>query len=260
MSCASRKPQWDGPEIEARSHVVCASRPSKRLSFCRRCRRSLSPRCRCAIGFRADGSDGRLYGHPAEQKQEILETIELASQDGQGFAALVAAHRSSSVEPGDRPADQGCLSMSASAKRSCASRWPPYSARLGEGDGKIGGSRRSSTRPLQRRICRPEVETTGPQGIAPTMSACPRHAGRGGMLRTYLDTMVELPWALPDEKADQYREMPAISLKRTIRPRKDQAAASSNISRCASWRRQGRRRSSALSDRPASAKHRLASP
>ena len=63
-----------------------------------------------------------------EEKQEILETIDLAQRLDKVSQHPGPAARGAAPVQRDRPADQGVASTSASARRCCASRWRPSSA------------------------------------------------------------------------------------------------------------------------------------
>ncbi len=71
---------------------------------------------------------------------------------------------------------------------------------LGEGDGKAAGSRRAERGASPRPGMPPEAEEPGPQGAAPPTSACRRPPPSTAWCAAYLDWLIELPWALPEEK------------------------------------------------------------
>ncbi len=52
----------------------------------------------------------------------------------------------------------------------------------------------------------------------------PEAAGEYGMVRTYLDWLIELPWKLPEEKPIDIKEARAHPRRGPLRPRQDQAA------------------------------------
>jgi ATP-dependent Lon protease len=103
----------------------------------------------------------------------------------------------------------------------------------------------------------PEAETAARKELR-RLQRTPEASAEHGMIRTYLDTLIELPWSLPGTPPIDIAEArkvldPIISAWRRSR------SASSSISRCASSPPRARRRSCASSDLPASARPRSAS-
>ena len=121
-----------------------------------------------------------------------------AAPDGQGFATSVAADRGPPAEPGNRPASTKAVFDERQREAVLREQMAAIQRQLGEGDGKS-----AEVAELNEAITKaqmpPEVEAQMRKELR-RYERMPEQAGEAGMLRNYLDTMVELPWALPEEK------------------------------------------------------------
>ena len=130
--CAAHRRAGGGggrPGDRSAHHALASAGHRGARAVCRRCRRNWWRRSRARhVARRAGRSHRRLYGYPAGEKQEILETVDLNAAHGQGLAAPVAAHRGVAPHARRSAGRPRRCSTSASARRSCASRWPRSSA------------------------------------------------------------------------------------------------------------------------------------
>ena len=122
-----------------------------------------------APGALADLAAAYLDSKP-EEKQEILETVDLVAAPRQGLAPARPAARGAAPVQRDRPSRPRPRSTSASARCCCASRWRPSSEQLGE-----DGSNRQEIAELEKAIAAarmpPEVEARRARSCA-ACSAC----------------------------------------------------------------------------------------
>ena len=201
----ARVVQHPGADEPARPRSRRASSTCRRQAVealaaaCRRRRRSLSPRCRAIdLARRARRPRRRLYRHQAGGE---------AGDPGDDRPRR--AHRQGLAPP--RPSASRCCgcrtrsasrprprSTSASARCCCASRWRRSSA----------SSARATARPqeiaeLAEAIAKAgmpeEVEEQARKELR-RYERMPEAAAEYGMIRTYLDWLIELPWTLPEEK------------------------------------------------------------
>ena len=130
-----------------------------------------------------------------DEKQEILETIDIAARV-EKVSRLLAQH----IEVLRLSAEIGkqtrLLSMSVSARCCCASRW--LRSRSSSAKARREGCRARRARPGDRQGWHAEGgRGARPQGTTP-VAADAEAAGEYGMVRTYLDWLIELPWSLPE--------------------------------------------------------------
>ena len=93
---------------------------------------------------------------------------------------------------------------------------------LGEGDeGKAAEIAELDKAIVEARMPK-EVEDQARKELR-RLQRMPEAAGEYGMVRTYLDWLVELPWALPEEKPIDIAEARQHPRRRPFRPREDQA-------------------------------------
>jgi ATP-dependent Lon protease len=135
---------------------------------------------------------------PADQKQEILETIDLTlrmdkvsrllSQRIEVLRLSQEIGRQTKAVFDDRQREAVLREQMAAIQR-----------QLGEGDGKS-----AEVAELNEAIAKAdmpkEVEAQARKELR-RYERLPEQAAEAGMIRTYLDTLVELPWTLPEEKS-----------------------------------------------------------
>lgn len=133
---------------------------------------------------------------PAE-KQEILETIDLALR-----MEKVSRHLAERIEVLHLSAEIGKQTKAAFDERQreaiLREQMAAIQRQLGEGDGKTQEVAELNEAITKAKMS-PEAESQARKEVR-RYERMPEGAGEAGMLRTYLDWLVELPWALPEEK------------------------------------------------------------
>jgi ATP-dependent Lon protease len=134
---------------------------------------------------------------PAEQKQSILETVELSTRIDR-VSALLAER----IEVMRLTQEIGRQTKAAFDERQreavLREQMAAIQRQLGEGDGK-SQEVAELTEAIAKAKMPPEVETQAKKELA-RYQRMPEAAGEAGMIRTYLDWLIELPWSLPEEK------------------------------------------------------------
>src|SRR5271165_1707762 len=133
----------------------------------------------------------------AEQKQEILETIDLTmrmdkvsrllSQRIEVLRLSQEIGRQTKAVFDERQKEAVLREQMAAIQR-----------QLGEGDGKAAEVAELNEAIAKAQMPK-EVEAQARKELR-RYERMPEQAAEAGMIRTYLDTLVELPWALPEEK------------------------------------------------------------
>jgi ATP-dependent Lon protease len=134
---------------------------------------------------------------PSEQKQEILETIDLnlrmdrvsrlLSQRIEVLRLSQEIGRQTKAVFDERQREAVLREQMAAIQR-----------QLGEGDGKAEEIKELNEAIAKAQMPK-EVEAQARKELR-RYERMPEQAAEAGMIRTYLDTLVELPWALPEEK------------------------------------------------------------
>ncbi len=132
-----------------------------------------------------------------EDKQEILETIDLAQR-----MEKVSRHLAERLEVLRLTAEIGQKTKATFDERQreaiLREQMATIQRQLGEGDGKA-----QEVAELNAAIAKagmpPEAESQARKEVR-RYERMPEAAGEAGMVRSYLDWLIELPWALPPEK------------------------------------------------------------
>ena len=88
--------------------------------------------------------------------------------------------------------------MSVSARFCFASRWRRFERQLGEGEGAKAEETAELSEAIAKANMPKEVEDQARKELR-RLQRMPEAAAEYGMVRTYLDWLVELPWSLPEE-------------------------------------------------------------
>ena len=114
-------------------------------------------------------------------------------------------------------------STSASARCCCASRW--RRSRTSSAKARRQGRRRSPSwkRRSTKPACRRRSKTQAHKELR-RLQRMPDAAAEYGMIRTYLDWLIELPWEPPEETPIDIAEARAHPRRRPLRPGEDQDA------------------------------------
>lgn len=149
-----------------------------------------------APGALADLATSTMDIKPQE-KQEILETIDLAlrvEKVSKRLAERLEVLRISNEIGQQTKAAFGERQREAILREQMAT----IQRELGEGDGKAAEVA-ELTEAIVKAKMPPEAEAHARKELR-RYERMPEAAGEAGMVRTYLDWLIELPWALPEEK------------------------------------------------------------
>ncbi|CCB63522.1 MULTISPECIES: endopeptidase La [unclassified Hyphomicrobium] len=134
---------------------------------------------------------------PSEQKQSILETVDLSTRIDR-VSALLAER----IEVMRLTQEIGRQTKAAFDERQreavLREQMAAIQRQLGEGDGK-SQEVAELTEAIAKAKMPPEVESQAKKELA-RYQRMPEAAGEAGMIRTYLDWLIELPWSLPEAK------------------------------------------------------------
>ncbi|WP_409561926.1 endopeptidase La [Hyphomicrobium sp. MC8b] len=134
---------------------------------------------------------------PSEQKQSILETVDLSTRIDR-VSALLAER----IEVMRLTQEIGRQTKAAFDERQreavLREQMAAIQRQLGEGDGK-SQEVAELTEAIAKAKMPPEVESQAKKELA-RYQRMPEAAGEAGMIRTYLDWLIELPWSLPEVK------------------------------------------------------------
>jgi len=132
-----------------------------------------------------------------QEKQEILETIDLSKR-----MERVSAFLAERLEVLRLSNEIGQKTKAAFDERQreaiLREQMATIQRQLGEGDGKAQEVA-ELTEAIAKAKMPPEAENQAKKELR-RYERMPEAAGEAGMVRTYLDWLVELPWALPEEK------------------------------------------------------------
>jgi len=151
-----------------------------------------------APGMLADLAITYLDATPAE-KQDVLETSDLVPRLRQGLEA--ARPSAGSPAPGPPRSAARPRPRSTTRQREVLLREQMAAIQRELGD---EGSNKQDLADLEKAIAEakmpPDVEAAAKEGAAPAATHAPRRRAEYGMIRSYLDTLLELPWAPPAPK------------------------------------------------------------
>ncbi|MFT3733175.1 MAG: endopeptidase La [Hyphomicrobium sp.] len=132
-----------------------------------------------------------------EEKQSILETVDLMTRI-ERVSALLAQR----IEVMRLTAEIGRQTKAAFDERQreavLREQMAAIQRQLGEGDGKTQEVA-ELTEAIAKAKMPPEVESQAKKELA-RYQRMPEASGEAGMIRTYLDWLIELPWSLSEEK------------------------------------------------------------
>jgi ATP-dependent Lon protease len=138
-----------------------------------------------------------------QEKQEILETIDLSKR-----MERVSAFLAERLEVLRLTNEIGQKTKAAFDERQreaiLREQMATIQRQLGEGDGKAQEVA-ELTEAIAKAKMSPEAESQARKELR-RYERMPEAAGEAGMVRTYLDWLIELPWALPEEKPIDIKE------------------------------------------------------
>lgn len=138
-----------------------------------------------------------------QDKQEVLETIDLALR-----VEKVSKHLAERLEVLRISKEIGQQTKASFDERQreaiLREQMATIQRQLGEGDGKAAEVA-ELTAAIAKANMPPEAEAHAKKELR-RYERMPEAAGEAGMVRTYLDWLIELPWALPEEKPIDIKE------------------------------------------------------
>jgi ATP-dependent Lon protease len=138
-----------------------------------------------------------------QEKQEILETVDLSKR-----MERVSAFLAERLEVLRLTNEIGQKTKAAFDERQreaiLREQMATIQRQLGEGDGKAQEVA-ELTEAIAKAKMPPEAESQARKELR-RYERMPEAAGESGMVRTYLDWLIELPWALPEEKPIDIKE------------------------------------------------------
>lgn len=142
-----------------------------------------------------------------QDKQEVLETIDIALR-----VEKVSKHLAERLEVLRISKEIGQQTRASFDERQreaiLREQMATIQRQLGEGDGKAAEVT-ELTAAIAKAKMPPEAEAHAKKELR-RYERMPEAAGEAGMVRTYLDWLIELPWALPEEKPIDIKEARAI--------------------------------------------------
>jgi ATP-dependent Lon protease len=138
-----------------------------------------------------------------EEKQEILETIDLPTRMER--VSRLLAHRIEVLRLSQEIGRQTKASLDERQREVLLrEQMAAIQKQLGEGDGKAAEVQ-ELTEAIAKANMPPEVAEQAMKELR-RLERMPEAAAEYGMIRTYLDWLIELPWALPEERPIDIRE------------------------------------------------------
>lgn len=134
---------------------------------------------------------------PAEQKQEILETLDLSARIDR--ISLILAERIEVLKLSQEIGQQTRATLDERQRKALLrEQMATIQRQLGEGDGRTEEVA-ELTEAIAKAGMPEEVEAQARKELV-RYERMPEAAAESGMVRTYLDWLIELPWKLPEEK------------------------------------------------------------
>ncbi len=191
------EPQLDGAEIEART-MLLRQQAIEALELLPQVPAELVNAMQNAQTASALADLTAAYMDiPSDQKQEILETVDLTLRMDKVSRLL-----SKRIEVLRLSQEIGRQTKAVFDERQreavLREQMAAIQRQLGEGDGKAAEVAELNEA-IAKANMRKDVEAQARKELR-RYERMPEQAAEAGMIRTYLDTLVELPWSLPDEK------------------------------------------------------------
>jgi ATP-dependent Lon protease len=191
------EPELEGPEIEART-LLLRQQAIEALELLPQVPAELVSAMQNAQSASAlTDLTGAYMDISAEQKQEILETVDLTLRMDK-----VSRYLSQRIEVLRLSQEIGRQTKAVFDERQreavLREQMAAIQRQLGEGDGKAAEIAELNEAIAKAQMPK-EVEAQARKELR-RYERMPEQAAEAGMIRTYLDTLVELPWALPEEK------------------------------------------------------------
>ena len=178
-----------------------------------------------------------------EEKQEILETLDISARMDK--VSRLLAHR---IEVLRLSQEIGRQTKAALDERQrevlLREQMAAIQRQLGEGEEGKAAEMAELDKAISNAGMPKEVEEQARKELR-RLQRMPEAAGEYGMVRTYLDWLIELPWKLPEEKPIDIARSAPHPRRGSLRPRQDQAA-DHRISRRAQARAAGQGADSVL--------------
>ncbi len=142
-----------------------------------------------------------------EQKQEILETIDLAARMDK--VSRILAERIEVLRLSQEIGQQTRVALDERQRQALLrEQMATIQRQLGESDGRAEEVK-ELTAAIAKAAMPSDVEAQAQRELR-RYERMPEASPEGGMIRSYLDWLTELPWALPDEKPIDIAEARAI--------------------------------------------------
>ena len=237
-SCGSRSRSRARPRSR-RASCTCAGQALEALQLLPQAPQELAAAI-SGIGSPAALADlaAGYDGHRPEEKQELLETIDVGARIDK--VSRLLAHR---IEVLRLSHEIGRQTKAALDERQrevlLREQMAAIQRQLGEGDAGKAQEIAELAKRSPRRRCRPRSRSRRAKELR-RLERMPEAAGEYGMVRTYLDWLIELPWALARGQRRSTSPRRGASSTRTITVSTRSSGASSSIWRCASLRPDGK--------------------
>ena len=139
-----------------------------------------------------------------DEKQEILETVDIAARMDK--VSRLLSHRIEILRLSQEIGKQTKAAFDERQREALLrEQMAAIQKQLGEGEEGKAAEMAELDKAITDAKMPKEVEERRARNCA-GCSACPRRPAEYGMVRTYLDWLIELPWALPEEKPIDIKE------------------------------------------------------